>query len=204
MHLPYTWGVPLFVTSVLLHWIISQSIFLARLAFYQDGQPTAVSYSMMQEHWKTFIDTNEDFAYIKSYRVPEQPAARYQKAFKVFNGIGYSDIGLLISIGLAVALMMSCRFIAGFRTYDKGLPIGGTNSAVISAACHVMYGDREHGKEDADITERPLKWGVTIKGGPETAGHLCFSAGEVEKPELGCLYAGREMGADVNVSGPRK
>jgi hypothetical protein len=37
LQLPYTYGVPLIVTSAVLHWLISQSIFLARVSVWADG-----------------------------------------------------------------------------------------------------------------------------------------------------------------------
>jgi hypothetical protein len=57
----------------------------------------------------------------------------------IYNGMSYSDMTLVASVSCMVGLVVICRLIAGFRTFAKGLPIGGTNSAVISAACHVRY-----------------------------------------------------------------
>ncbi|GAB7354941.1 hypothetical protein MBLNU459_g5560t1 [Dothideomycetes sp. NU459] len=51
LSLPYAYAIPLLVASALLHWLASQSLFLARVAFYspsatgQDGQITTVGYS---------------------------------------------------------------------------------------------------------------------------------------------------------------
>lgn len=57
----------------------------------------------------------------------------------IYNGMGYSDMALVASVSCMVGLMVICRLIAGFRKFANGLPMGGTNSAVISAACHVRY-----------------------------------------------------------------
>jgi hypothetical protein len=57
----------------------------------------------------------------------------------IYNGMSYSDMTLVASVSCMVGLVVICRPIAGFRTFAKGLPMGGTNSAVISAACHVRY-----------------------------------------------------------------
>jgi hypothetical protein len=37
LQLPYTYGVPLILASAVLHWLISQSIFLARVSSWEDG-----------------------------------------------------------------------------------------------------------------------------------------------------------------------
>jgi hypothetical protein len=37
LQLPYTYGIPLVVTSAILHWLISQSLFLVRVDSYVDG-----------------------------------------------------------------------------------------------------------------------------------------------------------------------
>ena len=70
--------------------------------------------------------------------------------------------------------------------YPVGLPIGGTNSAVISAACHIQHEERG----DDDMTDRPLKWGVTMPGSEDTAGHRSFGSMDVTQPEVGHLYVG--------------
>lgn len=113
----------------------------------------------------------------------------------VFSGVGYSNTALVASIVWGSVLVATCLLVAGICTYPKGLPIGGTNSAVISAACHVKYEDEAVEKGGEDIAKRPLKWGVTIAGGREQIGHCCFSSDEVEDPKVGFLYAGARVRA---------
>ena len=38
LHLPYTYSIPLLVASALLHWLISESIFLARVDMWNNGE----------------------------------------------------------------------------------------------------------------------------------------------------------------------
>jgi hypothetical protein len=132
---------------MLLHWTVSQSIFLARIAFYKDGKPTMADINSMRHRWSLWAVEEERSMRMKS----------------VFNGIGYSDTALLMSLALMVALIVVCRLVAAFGTYDVGLPIGGTNSAVISAACHVMHEHRIREDDGRDMAEKPLQWGVTIR-----------------------------------------
>jgi hypothetical protein len=69
------------------------------------------------------------------------------------------------------------------------MPIGGTNSAVISAACHVRHMDEQENKKGEDIVHRPLQWGVAIEGTEDKVGHCCFSDEEVQRPIKDCVYA---------------
>lgn len=166
LQLPYFWSVPLLLASVILHWFISQSIFLARIALYSGGAPAPVEQVMNMETYKNFEITGS-----------------------VFSGVGFSDTALQGSIGWG-ATLVGVSIIVGFIfTYPRGLPVGGTNSAVISAACHVKY--RSGRQADEGVPNRALQWGVTIAGSRERdVGHCCFSDCEVEPPKIGHLYAG--------------
>jgi hypothetical protein len=108
----------------------------------------------------------------------------------VFTRVGYSYYALVASMAWGSAMTILCLLIAKFCKYPKGLPLGGTNSAVISAACHVKHADDRRAKVDDHISSKPLMWGVTILESREGMGHCSFSSGEVEMPKVGCLYAG--------------
>ncbi|KAF2023861.1 hypothetical protein EK21DRAFT_118353 [Setomelanomma holmii] len=161
LSLPFTYSAPLMVASILLHWFISQSIFMARTTMWQNG-----------------VQIAEDNPW--SYRR------------EAGSDLGFSDYALITSIAWGGALVLICVLVAMLFTYPKGLPIGGTNSAVISAACHVKQPDETDLRPDEDIVDRPLQWGVTIEGTREQIGHCSFSDQKVETPEEGCLYAGLE------------
>lgn len=156
LQLPYTFGVPLLLAAVLLHWLISQSIFLVRIIPYEDGKPSDLKLSTMKQ-------------------VGGSSAA-----------LGWSNAGLVVSFIWGCVLVAVILLVAFFGRYPIGLPIGGTNSAVISAACHGEERERRAG----DIADRPVKWGVTRPGSRDAVGHCCFSGEEVGKPEVGSLYAG--------------
>src|SRR5207248_8672452 len=97
---------------------------------------------------------------------------------------------LIASISWGSALVAALLAVAFFGKYPIGLPIGGTNSAVISAACHVKHEEKRGDVGGENMSDRPLKWGVTIPGSKEAVGHCSFSSGEVDLPEVGHLYAG--------------
>jgi hypothetical protein len=55
-------------------------------------------------------------------------------------------------------LVAVCLLVAGKYTYLKGMPTGGTNSAVTSASCHVKYTHGDEVKALDEVVDRPLQW----------------------------------------------
>ena len=158
LSLPYRYSLPLVVASILLHWLISQTLFFAPIDVYHNGVLVPASREFLDLHKST-------------------------------TGIGFSDSALLASIVMGCLLVVVCLAFAGLCRYPTGMPLGCTNSAVISAACHLK--NRNGGKAEGldDVVERPLKWGVTIEGTKNQAGHCSFSDKPVQKLVEGCLYA---------------
>lgn len=103
-----------------------------------------------------------------------------------YSALGYSNTALVTSLSWGSALVVIVLAVAFFGKYPTGLPVGGMNSAVISAACHVEREERERG----DVADRPLKWGVVVRGSEDIVGHCSFSGGDVESPLVGHMYAG--------------
>ena len=93
-------------------------------------------------------------------------------------GFSLSAIVTVIALGTVVVLL---GILNGFRRYPPGIPLAGSCSAAISAACHRPEGD-------TDAAEKPLMWGAVETEG--SIGHCCFTSFEVEKPVAGKLYAG--------------
>ncbi|KAI9884895.1 MAG: hypothetical protein M1823_003302 [Watsoniomyces obsoletus] len=119
--IPYIYGLPFMIFSILLHWLISRSIFLVNVKFFDYLQ-------------------RED-------------------SRKSINRCGFSVPAIFVSIILS-ALLVVAIILLGLRRYPKGIPLAGTCSLVISAACHVPEEER---KECPDLAYRPLRWGVTIE-----------------------------------------
>lgn len=140
LQLPYRYGIPLLVISGTLHWLVSQSLFLARVVSYDDdGQEVT----------------------LRSY-----------------STVGYSCIAILtvIVFGTIVVLL---GILTGFRRYKPGIPLVGSCSAAISAACH-------RPKEDHNAADKPVMWGVVSS--ENGIGHCCFTSFEVTPPVEGKLY----------------
>ena len=141
LQLPYRYGIPLLIVSGILHWLVSQSLFLARVAKFSNGD----------EQIENDIST-----------------------------VGYSCVAIITVICFGGIVVIS-GILFGFRRYKTGMPLAGSCSAAISAACH-------RPNEDVDAAYKPVMWGAVKSNG--AVGHCCFTSFEVTKPVEGKLYAG--------------
>ena len=141
LQLPYQYAVPMVAASTTLHWLISQSIFLACVTFY----------------YQDMVDEGASF-----------------------TRCGYSCIAIIFAIILASVMVLVC-IMNGFRRYHSGLPLAGSCSLAISAACH-------RPADDPDAAKLPLMWGEVETDDTEV-GHCCFSSKEVKTPVVHRLYA---------------
>jgi hypothetical protein len=136
LQLPYQYAIPLLGFSAVMHWLVSQSLFL--IAIEQHGAQGELD--PKGEHY----------------------------------ACGWSPLAILLVICGGV-LMIAGAIGMGGRKYKPGMPLGGTNSAVIAAACH-MAGEEEN------IECKKVKWGVV------SMGHCAFSSGEPAFPQEGVAY----------------
>ncbi|KAL9622901.1 MAG: hypothetical protein Q9160_002827 [Pyrenula sp. 1 TL-2023] len=148
LHLPYRYGVPLMAGSVLMHWLISQALFLAR---------------MQRRTITPLVET--DMKHNSSVTC------------------GYSIMPIIFSIALGCAMLLALLMLSLIMRLPGDMPLIGSNSAVISAACHGA--DR-----DEDAAAMPLLWGVTAQAEEDEVGHCAFTSGAVQMPMEGRLYAG--------------
>lgn len=148
LQLPYIYGIPLLISQFLLHWLVSQSIFLARVRLYdENGSPL------------------DDLSILTC---------------------GYSSIAIIFTLIFGSTVVL-CGLANLFRRYEAGMPMVGTCSAAISAACHAPA-------TDLKASRKLLKWGalseyqIDEKGRP--VGHCCFTSFPVQAPREDVLYAG--------------
>ena len=85
----------------------------------------------------------------------------------------------IITVITVGSVMMIDEIVNGFRVYDAGMPLAGSCSAVISAACHPM-------QQNENMSVLPVKWGAEKTVGP--IGHCSFSSFEVDMPIAGERY----------------
>ena len=148
LQLPYRYSVPLLIGSSTLHWLVSQSIFLARVST------------------------------VDSAGVEISGAA--------ISTCGYSPMAMIfvLILGSVIVLLGICF---GFRKSRGGMPLAGSCSAAISAACHPP-------EADVNASLRRVMWGVVAEESfqyeGESVGHCSFSSSTVEAPVEGKYYAG--------------
>lgn len=148
LQLPYRYSIPLLTFSGLLHWLISQSIFLVFLEVYWNPVEEGL------ENRDTDMSNN--------------------------TTCGWSPPGL-VSVIIVGGVMIIFLVATGFqRLSSETMPVAGSCSAAISAACHQVPYDEHAWKE-------PLQWGAVHFEGDEK-GHCSFSNGEVEPLKEGVVY----------------
>lgn len=101
----------------------------------------------------------------------------------LLSTVGYSCIAIITVIILGT-IVVALGILNGFRKYRPGMPLVGSCSAAISAACH-------RPREDIDAATLPVLWGA-VSGQEEGAlGHCCITSFEASPPMEGELYAGQ-------------
>lgn len=106
---PLGWGITLLALQTLLHWFVSQSIFVVQMTVYnKDGSPVTYNPS---------IDYND---------------------FSHFTNCGYSPIAIILSV-IAAGILLLSAIVFLWRRFPAGSPpVVSTCSAAISAACHIL------------------------------------------------------------------
>lgn len=116
LQLPWSYGLPLAVISSVLHWLVSQSIFLVNFDVYD---PRNNMYDP-----KNNTSTGDRFGNDNSGKIPSS-----------ISDCGYSPpaIVCLLIVGGIIVLFLALH---GLRRLDPGMPMAGSCSLAISAACH--------------------------------------------------------------------
>jgi hypothetical protein len=143
LQLPYRYAIPLLGFSAVMHWLISQGIFLIAVERHDPlGNPA---------------------------RSPSDPDLNLYKydADAAIEGehysCGWSPLAVLL-VTCGGVLMIAGAIGMGRRKYQPGMPLGGTNSAVIAAACPVAG-------EEENIECKKVKWGVVSEYDTNGTGH---------------------------------
>ncbi|KAH7091653.1 hypothetical protein FB567DRAFT_279067 [Paraphoma chrysanthemicola] len=97
------------------------------------------------------------------------------------SACGFSALSLMVFIGVAMTLL-SVIGVIGFWKMPMKMPIAGSCSLAISAACHPPAAD-----VDPELHE--VQWGVVEARDGAEHGHCSLSSGPVEEPEHGKTYA---------------
>jgi hypothetical protein len=97
--------------------------------------------------------------------------------------LNYSPLAIIFALSVSL-LLIALPIVLSFRKFHPEIPMAGSCSALISAACHPP-------PEEGDAGLLPTQWGV-INGSvdPKTGIERCsISSGEVSTPVDGQLYS---------------
>jgi hypothetical protein len=167
LQLPYRFGIPLMVLSSTLHWLVSQSIFLIAIDFYD----------VFGNFGSGRVPSNKDVPWYDQYR--------YSSFNDNMKTCGYSPIAM-IGVVILGSLMIMAIVAFGYIPYKQGMTLAGSCSLAISAACQL---DKRVDVDGEVTATKKLQWGVigTTENG---VGHCGFSTGSVRTPVVGQVYAG--------------
>ncbi|KAL9115828.1 MAG: hypothetical protein Q9227_000196 [Pyrenula ochraceoflavens] len=177
LQLPYRYAIPMVIVSLLFHWLVSQSLFLANITMIgplSDGRP--------------FFDLD--------------PLTGVDKGRSITT-LGYSPVAIILSLVFAIALT-GAALAMGATKLQSDIPLAGSCSAPISAACHPPRGEGERGES---VAMRKVMWGAVDEGEEDRHNvrevesreseviveHCAFSSKPVRRPVEGRLYAGRVL-----------
>lgn len=184
LQLPYTYALPLMAAFAVLHWLVSQSVFLVRL-----------------------VPVKDELVMGGSYSPPDPELVRSHLGFTTVNVPGHrksadddtsSDLGFSVAPIVAVMAVSFCMLLAviamGFRKLESNMPIAGSCSFALAAATH-------RPKEDVDASVLPVMWGEVPDMGSEDVGHCCFTSQEVVETVPERKYAGVSQDESVYMAG---
>jgi hypothetical protein len=93
---------------------------------------------------------------------------------------GFSSLCLMVFVGVALLLLTAIGVI-GFWKMPMKMPIAGSCSLAISAACHPL-------SSEVDAHLQTVQWGVVQAKAGEEHGHCSLSSEPVEEPAHGETY----------------
>lgn len=105
---------------------------------------------------------------------------------------GYSPLAIILSMLLSV-ILLAAPLIISMQRFLEDIPLVGSCSAAISAACHPRRDEMGTG-----MSLKALQWGVvSFDANDNTKGHCAFSTLPVGKIKRGLWYAGQGDGERV-------
>lgn len=116
------------------------------------------------------------------YGAPGSTSSRF--SISEFKTCGFSPIAM-ICVVIIGSLMIVAIIGIGHIPYHRGMPLAGSSSIAISAACHP---EEEPGSEGNGISKRKLQWGV-VSTSADSVGHCAFSSRKVDPLTKGQKYA---------------
>ncbi|KAJ5371906.1 hypothetical protein N7517_003912 [Penicillium concentricum] len=154
LSIPYRYSMPLLATAVILHWLISQSLFMVGVEAFDSGMLRDIKADLIT--------------------------------------CGYSPVAIVSSTAVG-GFMLFCLLGLSFKRFKTGMPVAGSCSLAISAACHPAFDPNENRVLRSDIGDEdmallPIKWGVVAAPVDGHVGHCSFTSEYVDLPMKGKVY----------------
>ncbi|KAI6598771.1 hypothetical protein MCOR06_001481 [Pyricularia oryzae] len=185
LQLPYRYSVPLMAASILMHWLISNCLYVIILEGDHDFSTTIASL---------------------------QPYLGVSKDAAVAIGFSSQSITITFICGCIIALSpLPFRY----QKLKSHMVLGGTNSLVISAACHVPVPSqrstsetamlREHNPEAylKKVAQGQVRWGATPLPADLAQEVEAMELGEGEEPIMHLGFAGPDHVVEEPKNGNR-
>jgi hypothetical protein len=96
------------------------------------------------------------------------------------SACGFSTLSFVVFVTVGMALLLVIG-VVGFRKMPTHMPVAGSCSLAISAACHPP-------PDEIDPQLKRIKWGVTEAKEGEDDPHCALSSGPVTAPKYGKVY----------------
>ncbi|EXJ79752.1 hypothetical protein A1O3_08035 [Capronia epimyces CBS 606.96] len=101
--------------------------------------------------------------------------------FRDITACGFSPLAILLFL-VILFVLVAVLIAVGSKHLPAGVPLVGTCSWAISAACHDIGGEK-------DAAIKPLMWGEIASSDPDGFGHCSISSRTVVQPTEGRTYA---------------
>jgi len=132
LQLPYRYSIPLITISIILHWLVSNTLYVFII---EGGKLTIPCYTPLPNPLP--LTSRPGYYAFPSYILETNPLQGLGLSPDAYIGIGFSSLAILAVFTLACILILVPIALCIPRL--KGdMVIGGSNSKVISAACHAI------------------------------------------------------------------
>ena len=145
LQLPKRWALPLMALSAMLHWLCSQSIFLVSIVF--DSSVFMVDLSSLPGSSGRGSRLDDTFRFHCFSAVGDWDTGRSGTCISELFTCGYSPAAILTTFLLGILMVVGLICVGARQYSNAGMPVAGSCSAAISAACHLSPPIAGEGKD---------------------------------------------------------
>ncbi|QIX01275.1 hypothetical protein AMS68_006792 [Peltaster fructicola] len=172
LQLPLQYSIPLLTTTTVLHWVISEAIFIARVemndAHYQTN---ADVYSSIGKWDNQYIAVNSTIVF---YPTGDHSHASSNGTTSLRTELGYSPVPILCAMLIGLALFFTILAFAVFRRFKSPMPLAASCSLAIASACH-------RPRDDYGASKTLIRYGETTAYEADGRRHFAFTSFHVDR-----------------------